>query len=250
MNIFQIQQELQEVFDIFEENGGELTPELEEVLTVTTENFKSKIKDYVEVIKQTEADLRLIKEEQDRLNNIKKSKVRIIERLNSIIIPAIETYGDKTKNGSSYLDYGTGKVSVRNNTIVETNNHAIENLATLIELEIGYEKVNNQLDTIDCISLEDINNYQVNNRDKEEDVLKYTNDDLRHSTLTLSVNVPASSLFNGEGFNIIREMAKYTSEYKIESKVNKTEMKKTLQEDGLAAPNLARLGINKTLTIK
>ena len=45
-------------------------------------------------------------------------------------------------------------------------------------------------------------------------------------------------------------MAKYTSEYKIESKINKTEMKKALQEDGLAAPNLARLGINKTLTIK
>lgn len=249
MNIFQIQQELQEVFDILEENGGELTPELEEVLTVTTENFKSKIKDYVEVIKQTEADLRLIKEEQDRLNNVKKSKVKVIERLNSIIIPAIETYGDKTKNGSAYLDYGTGKVSVRNNTVVETNNDAIENLGTAIELEIECEKVNNQLDVIDCITLEDVNSYQISDRDGE-DVPKYTYDDLCHTTLTLSVNVPASSLFNGEGYNIIKEMAKYTSEYKIESKVNKTEMKKALQEDGLAAPNLARLGINKTLTIK
>ena len=237
MNIFQIQQEIQEVFDILEENGGEHTPELEEVLTVTTENFKSKIKDYVEVIKQTEADLRLIKEEQDRLNNIKKSKVRIIERLNSIIIPAIETYGDKTKNGSAYLDYGTGKVSVRNNTIVETNNEAIEHLGPAIELEIECEKVNNQLDVIDSIDLKDVNCYRITNTD-DEDTPQYTHDDLRHAILTLSVNF------------FIKEMAKYTSEYKIESKINKTEMKKALQEDGLAAPNLARLGINKTLTIK
>lgn len=249
MNIFQIQQELQEVFDILEENGGELTPELEEVLTVTTENFKSKIKDYVEVIKQTEADLRLIKEEQDRLNNIKKSKVRVIERLNSIIIPAIETYGDKTKNGSAYLDYGTGKVSIRNNTIVETNNEAIEHLGTAIEIEIECEKANNQLDVIDSIDLKDVNCYRITNTD-DEDIPQYTHDDLRHAILTLSVNVPASSLFDGEGYNIIKEMAKYTSEYKIESKINKIEMKKALQEDGLAAPNLARLGINKTLTIK
>ena len=51
MNIWQIQQDLLDIFNELEDNGGELTPELEEKLAVTQEDFKNKIKSYGEVIK-------------------------------------------------------------------------------------------------------------------------------------------------------------------------------------------------------
>ena len=44
MNIWQIQQDLLDIFNELEDNGGELTPELEEKLAVTQEDFKNKIK--------------------------------------------------------------------------------------------------------------------------------------------------------------------------------------------------------------
>ena len=39
MNIWQIQQDLLDIFNELEDNGGELTPELEEKLAVTQEDL-------------------------------------------------------------------------------------------------------------------------------------------------------------------------------------------------------------------
>ena len=40
MNIWQIQQELLSIFDELEENGGELTEELEQQLAISQEDFR------------------------------------------------------------------------------------------------------------------------------------------------------------------------------------------------------------------
>ena len=42
MNIWQIQQELLDIFNELEENGGELTSELEDKLNITQSEFKNK----------------------------------------------------------------------------------------------------------------------------------------------------------------------------------------------------------------
>ena len=64
-NIYQISQELLAIFDELEENGGELTPELEEQLNITREEFKDKIKSYSNVVKMLENDIVDIKENYD-----------------------------------------------------------------------------------------------------------------------------------------------------------------------------------------
>ena len=113
-SIYNIQQDLLEIFDQIEANEGEITPELEEQLNITQEQFKSKIKDYSNVIKMLETDIAAIKEEKARLSDLQKSKEKNIERLKKIMVEAIENFGDTTKTGGKYVDYGTGKVSVRN----------------------------------------------------------------------------------------------------------------------------------------
>ena len=63
MNIFEIQQELLDIFAELEENGGELTEELEQKLNVTQENFKTKVKGYSDVIKVNKSEIDLIDKE-------------------------------------------------------------------------------------------------------------------------------------------------------------------------------------------
>ena len=109
-NIYNIQQYLFSIFDELEENGGELTPELEEQLNITQEQFKSKIKDYSNVVKMLENDIVAIKEEKARLSDFQKSKEKAIERLKKIMVEAIENFGDTTKSGGKYVDYGTCQV--------------------------------------------------------------------------------------------------------------------------------------------
>lgn len=45
-SIYNITTELEDIFLELEENGGELTPELEERLTITQDNLKSKLDSY------------------------------------------------------------------------------------------------------------------------------------------------------------------------------------------------------------
>lgn len=73
-SIFNIQQDLYAIFNSIEENEGEITPELEEVLTIKREEFSTKIQGYVAYIKQLELDNKGIKEEIARLKDLQKSK--------------------------------------------------------------------------------------------------------------------------------------------------------------------------------
>ena len=57
MNIFEISKELESVFDELEENGGELTEELEEKLSISQDEFRSKVDAYLSVIRHTESDI-------------------------------------------------------------------------------------------------------------------------------------------------------------------------------------------------
>jgi hypothetical protein len=67
MNIWQIQQDLLAIFDELEENGGELTEELEQKLAISQEDFRSKVESYTNVIKSIKADVAAIDEERKTL---------------------------------------------------------------------------------------------------------------------------------------------------------------------------------------
>ena len=121
MNIWQIQQDILAIFDELEENGGELTEELEQQLAISQEDFRSKVESYTNVIKSIKADVAAIDEETKRLANLKKSKNALIDRLSKVIIDAVDKFGETTKSGNKTFDYGTGKVSVRNTVKCETD---------------------------------------------------------------------------------------------------------------------------------
>lgn len=72
-NLYSIEQELLNIFNELEDNGGELTPELEEKLKITEKDGRIKLENYCKFIKSIDADANACKEEYQRLSKKRKS---------------------------------------------------------------------------------------------------------------------------------------------------------------------------------
>ena len=120
-SIYAIQQEYVNLIEELEENGGELTEELEAILMKNEEDFKQKVKNYVFIIKEKESSLTLLDDEIRRLQALKKTRKTVIDKLETTILNALLLYG-KIDNKSGVVRYegDTFKLSTRksNKTIV------------------------------------------------------------------------------------------------------------------------------------
>lgn len=247
-NIYQISQELLSIFDELEENGGELTPELEGQLNITQEEFKDKIKSYSNVVKMLENDIIDIKTENARLNDLKKSKEKTIERLKKIIINAIELFGDTTKSGSKYLDYGTGKVSIRNIKVVEVEEDVTERFVTRALTCLRWYQQNNQLETITASDVLDYCNSK-SPCEEDEEITVLSEEDIATIRADINLDIPISELFTTErGIKLAKALAEYAV-FTCKAKVSKTDIKANAKENN-TMPVFAKLIDNQTLTIK
>lgn len=231
-NIFQISQDLLDAFQELEDNGGELTDELEAKLTVSQADFKTKIKSYTDVIKYTEGDIKLIDEEISRLKELKESKKKAIARLEKIVIWAIGVFGEANKSGNKFVDFGTGKVSVRNTEKVEVDD------------EFAEDAVNQFMEQIREIAFTG----ELANNDIE-DLVTLPDDVINGVTAKISVDVPLKEFYGSAG-NILRALYASNKVFKYAPSINKTELKTALKENPEAYPMLAHLVPNQTLTIK
>ena len=247
MNIYQIQQDLLAIFDELEENGGELTEELEQKLAITQEEFKNKVENYTNVIKSLDADMSAIKVEQARLKTLYDKKEKVAKKLKEIIIAAINEFGDTKKSGVKYLDYGTGEVSVRRTPVVKVDEVLVKKVGTVLQDMVTFNKECNQLDVADRIDLSSIVT-QIAQDDLSG--LTVGGDDLNHINVDLAVTIPMKDLAIGEGYQALKEIAKYSDYYKLDASVSKTQLKADLKENGACAPNLAKLDTSESLTIK
>lgn len=245
MNIFKIREELICLFDEIEQNEGELTPELEKQLNITEHNFKAKIESYTSYVKLIDNDLELIKNEQKRLKELYERKEKVKDRISNIVINAIHEFGDSKKSGVKFIDYGVGTVSIRKSTAVETNESLINYVNESINKNLTFNKDNNQLDVINKINLEELAQNII-----EVSASPITKEELEYLNMKVSLNIPYKDLNNGEGYNALKEIVKYSKEYKCATDISKTNIKPILTENGAAMPNIAKLKFNESLTIK
>lgn len=92
-NIFQINQEYLHIASTLEENGGEVTPELEEALSINREQLTNKGVNYALVIRQLSGESDMIDTEIKRLQAMKKAKDNALERLKTTIKDAMMLHG-------------------------------------------------------------------------------------------------------------------------------------------------------------
>ncbi len=249
-NIYQISQELLDIFDELEENGGELTPELEEQLNITQEEFRDKIKSYSNVVKMLENDIIDIKAEKARLNDLQKSKEKTIERLKKIMIDAVEMFGDTTKSGSKYLDYGTGKVSIRNTQVVEIEEDITDRFVNRVLTCLRWYQQNNQLDTITTDSILDYcNSKSPDEETNGDEITILSKEDIAQIKANIDLDISVNDLLTTEsGMKLAKALAEY-SIFTCKAKVSKTDIKANAKENN-TIPIFAKLVNNQTLTIK
>lgn len=116
MNIYQIQNEFQLIIAEVINNEGEITPEIETALTINKEQLQSKAVDYSYVIKQLDSDCEQIDAELKRLQQLKKVRTNLAERLKDTISNAMNLYEVEK------IETPLIKLSFRNSESVEITN--------------------------------------------------------------------------------------------------------------------------------
>lgn len=246
MNIFEIQQELLDIFAELEETGGELTPELEEKLAVTQENFKEKVKSYGEVIKSVKAEIDLIDKETARLKELKDSKSKAIDRMSKIIAQAITMFGDETKSGGKFLDYGTGKISVRNTQKVEVDTERTDAICKSV-----FSYFNALAYTRELATIRELDEQEVREAIKNSDGgFEFNADEMASIPATLTFDVNLKDLLADNGINFMQNFFSFINNYKVKSNVSKTAIKAELEEKNADISKIAHIVENQTITIK
>ena len=249
-NIYNIQNELLDIFNEIEENEGELTPELEEQLNITQEEFRDKIKSYSNVVKMLENDIIDIKAEKTRLNDLQKSKEKTIERIKKIMINAVELFGDTTKSGSKYIDFGTGKVSIRNTQVIEVEEDITNRFVNRVLSGLRWYQQNNQLDTITAADVLDYcNSKSPDEETNGDEITILSKEDIAQIKANIDLDISVNDLLTTEsGMKLAKALAEY-SVFTCKAKVSKTDIKANAKENH-TMPVFAKLINNQTLTIK
>ena len=251
-SIFNIQQDLYSIFDSIEENEGEITPELEEALTIKREEFSTKIQGYVAFIKQLELDNKGIKEEIARLKDLQKSKEKTIDNLKKIMAMAINAFGDTNKSGTKFLDYGTGKVSIRKSDSIEVDEEGTKQFVNRFFRYFNWLHFTNTADQQELDVKDIIDFCNKNKQDDEEDIVEtnYTDDDLTNLQANLDFKVNLKDLItNPNGLKLINSLLDYKVLATIKPSVDKTEVKKEVKSNG-EIPTFAKYVIKDNVIIK
>lgn len=246
MNIFQISQELLDIFAELEENGGELTEELEAQLAVSQADFKYKVKSYTDVIKYTESEIDLIDKEIVRLKELKDSKKKAIARLEKIIIWAVDMFGETTKSGGKFIDFSTGKVSVRNSEKVEVNTEITDRVVKNVFSYINMLNYTHELEYNDWIDSGEV----IKALKEMDNPIDITEDELSYIKASLSIDVNLKDLLKDQGLEFTKKLLAFAQNYKATSNVSKSVLKPILKEGSVNLSNIANLEKNKNITIK
>lgn len=252
-NIYNIQQNLLDIFNQIEENCGEITPELEEQLNISKDEFEDKIKSYTCVIHQLESDLCAIKEEKDRLDSIKKSKEKTIESLKRIMVEAIQLFGNTSKSGTKFIDYGTGKVSLRKSESVEIDDNRLK---VFINRFISYFTWLHYYNTFDQTEFDykEITKYcnKVRDDDSEENLVfsNFTEEDMNKIQADLDFRISLKDMISTEkGRNLMRAILNYSTDISAKPVIDKKALKDEIKSTSIC-PTFATFVTKQNVIIK
>ena len=233
MNIFEISKELESVFDELEENGGELTEELEKKLSISQDEFRSKVNAYLSIIKNIESDVDCCDKEIKRLQSVKKSKQNTIDRLKNILVWAIDKFGDINKSGNRYVDLGTSKITIKSSNKVIVNEKYADDIISNTFAELNEANYTKEL---------------YDNPIK--DLITTPENKLDGITTTISVDIPLEDLYNDKGDNFIKSLFNYDANFKVKTNISKSSLKDKITKDSEAYKDLAYIENTKSLLIK
>ena len=251
-SIFDIDKELYALYDEIEEAGGEITPEIEEKLEINGQEMTNKVRSITNFINKLKADLFAIKSETDRLAKLKKSKENTITGLTNLVLFAINKYGVEDKKGKKWIDWGTGKVSIRKSTSVELYDKKIDNLADVLKTTVVNGIYTNTLHQSNCIDPQAILDAAIHNAQIEGDITnsEVEVEDMDDVIINVTIPVTMAKLLYGDGYSLLANMGDVAKDgWSFKPSVDKKAMKVKLTDEGCTS-NIAKVVENDNLTIK
>ena len=138
MNLYEITQDQLSILAILEENGGELTPELQEAMTITQDSFEKKAEAYSYLIIKMESESDMVAAEIKRLQALKKSKDNNSDRLREALSVAMVAFGREDNKGIKRFETPTLKLSTRKSESVQiTDEKAIPAQYMVVKQEVS-----------------------------------------------------------------------------------------------------------------
>jgi len=98
-SLFHIAQDYLVLADTLEQNGGEITPDIEELLSINKDQLQTKGVNYALVVRQLLGESEMIDKEIERLTKMKKAKEGSVDRLKHSLKSAMELYGIESIKG-------------------------------------------------------------------------------------------------------------------------------------------------------
>ena len=251
-SIFDIDRELYALYDEIEEAGGEITPEIEEKLEINGQEMTNKVRSITNFINKLKADILAIKSESDRLGKLKKSKENTITGLTNLVLFAINKYGVEDKKGKKWIDWGTGKVSIKKSTSVELDDKKIDNLVDVLKTTVVNGIYTNTLHQSNCIDPQALLDAAIHNAQIEGEITnsEVEVEDMDDVIINITIPVAMNELLYGDGYTLLANMGDVSREgWNFKPSVDKKAMKVKLTDEGCTS-NIAKVVENDNLTIK
>ena len=140
LTLYHIDEEQRRINAMLEETGGEITPEIEELMAVNEQNFIVKAENYGYAILHYKAIVAAVKAEKDRLDAIKKTAENAIARMEERLVGAMQTF-DKPK-----VEAATLKLSLRRSErVIIDDESAIPSDCIKVKTEVDKTEVKRHL---------------------------------------------------------------------------------------------------------
>lgn len=235
-NLFSISAELQDIILQLEE--GEATDELISRLSITEDNLKEKIGDYLQVIKRYDNDVFECKKEKDRINQIQKVRTNTLERLKKLILEALIMFGSAGKTGNRVIEGSTYRVSTRTVISLVPNDILIADIIKeYLSIVSDYLKEADTIDIIDlnslassisaCLTASKTESRKAMGLSTEpEDVtVIVTKDDLLAIPIEVTININLHEMSLKENHELLMWLEQNPHKVDIVHKVNSTTLK-------------------------
>lgn len=115
LTLYGISAEMTALLNAIEEQGGEITPEQEQALSITEEHFSEKAVDYGHVILNLDQTVEAIKNEIDRLTKLKRTAENAQKRVKGSLVGAMVQLDHPT------VETPTMRLSLRHSTATEVD---------------------------------------------------------------------------------------------------------------------------------
>ena len=236
MNIFNISQELEDIFYQIEENGGEITPELEERLAITEDKLHDKLDSYRRVYSKFMSDAKTCKEEETRIAKLRKTKENQAEKLKDTMLTAVQQFGALGKSGNRSINLPDSKLYTKSSACTEVD---LNRSSILMQLFLDVYRVAWSQDTLDgqygsmtdAVLLDMINDRFAKNYPNEE-IVPFTIDDLYNLKINFNFSFNLSELNCTDKFSLLQawfDNAEIDGS-SISADVNKTSVKARIND--------------------